>query len=213
MEKLPNIYQRINEVMKEVNYIQKSDKKVNNMYSFVSHDSVSAALHMPMANHGIVMTSSIVELNRDGNRTTLKVEVSFINADDPADKFSVFCYGDGIDQQDKGIGKAMSYAVKYALLKTFCLETGDDVEKDNINHSTAESDAVKQMSETMKNNFIRDFPEEDAQWFEVYIKKIMETMKYSKATALEKFFKKKEPLSDFHKWRDREIEERSKKAA
>jgi hypothetical protein len=35
-------------------------------------------------------------------------------------------FGYGIDDQDKGAGKAMSYAVKYALLKTLGLETGDD---------------------------------------------------------------------------------------
>jgi hypothetical protein len=31
---------------------------------------------------------------------------------------------------DKGPGKAVSYAFKYALLKVFCLETGDDPDND-----------------------------------------------------------------------------------
>jgi len=68
MEKL-NIYQRIVAVMKEVKYVQKSDRKVNNMYSFVTHDSVSAALHEPMANNGIVMVPTVDQLTQDGNRT------------------------------------------------------------------------------------------------------------------------------------------------
>jgi hypothetical protein len=50
-------------------------------------------------------------------------------------------FGYGIDNQDKGPGKAMSYAVKYAMLKTFCLETGDDPEKDDIPHLPAKSAA------------------------------------------------------------------------
>jgi hypothetical protein len=35
-------------------------------------------------------------------------------------------FGYGVDAQDKGPGKAMSYGVKYALLKVLGLETGDD---------------------------------------------------------------------------------------
>jgi hypothetical protein len=34
--------------------------------------------------------------------------------------------GYGVDPQDKGPGKAISYGVKYALLKVLGLETGDD---------------------------------------------------------------------------------------
>jgi len=134
MEKKLNIYQKINAVMKEVKVIQKESKKVNGQYTFVSHDAVTGALHMPMAEHGIVMIPTIVELTQDGNRTVAKMDISFVNADDPADRIVVQYFGYGIDPSDKGIGKAVSYAVKYALLKQFCLETGDDVEKDNIHY-------------------------------------------------------------------------------
>lgn len=126
----PNIYQRICEIMKDVRYIQKQDK-AKNLYTFVSHDSVAKALHDPLAKHGVVMLPSVSELKQDGNRTTAKVDVTFVNADNPSETFVVTHWGYGIDNQDKGVGKAISYAVKYCLLKTFCLETGDDVEKDN----------------------------------------------------------------------------------
>ena len=43
---------------------------------------------------------------------------------------AVRAFGYGIDNGEKGPGKAVSYAVKYALLKTFCLETGDDPDRD-----------------------------------------------------------------------------------
>ena len=46
------------------------------------------------------------------------------------DLIDVETFGFGIDDQDKGPGKAMSYAVKYALLKTLGLETGDDPDMD-----------------------------------------------------------------------------------
>ena len=55
MEKkeVPNIYQRIVAVMREVDYIQKSDKKVNNRYRFVSHDQVAATIHPALVKHRI----------------------------------------------------------------------------------------------------------------------------------------------------------------
>ena len=135
MEKqIKNIYQRINEVMAEVEAVQKENKKVNGQYTFVSHDAVSKALHNPMVKAGIVMIPTIKELKQDGNRTEVTMEISFVNMDNPQEKVTVQYNGYGIDAQDKGIGKAISYAVKYALLKVFCLETGDDVEKDSIEY-------------------------------------------------------------------------------
>lgn len=129
-----NIYQRINQVMQEVDSVQREKKKVNGQYTFVSHDAVSAALHKPMVNAGIAMIPTIAELSQDGNRTVAKMDISFVNIDQPEDRVVVNYMGYGIDQSDKGIGKAVSYAVKYALLKVFCLETGDDVEKDSIEY-------------------------------------------------------------------------------
>lgn len=129
---IKNIYQRINAVMQEVDYIQKGEKKVAGQYRFVSHDQVTAALHAPMTKNGIVCTSSIIEMKQDGNRTEVKLEVRFVNIDEPKDNFSVIYWGYGIDTSDKGIGKAVSYAFKYALLKTFCLETGDDPDQDQV---------------------------------------------------------------------------------
>ena len=62
----------------------------------------------------------------DTFKTIIKLRVEFVNIDNPDDRFCVEHYGYGIDTQDKGVGKAVSYAYKYALLKTFALETGEN---------------------------------------------------------------------------------------
>lgn len=129
-EKSKNIYQRILGVMADVEYIQKGDKKVNNQYRFVSHDQVSGTLHPYLVKHGICVVPTCDFMKQDGNRTELKLKVRFVNADMPDDFIEMESYGYGIDTGDKGIGKAYSYAYKYALLKTFCLETGDDPDND-----------------------------------------------------------------------------------
>ena len=125
-----NIHHRIIEVMKEVEYIQKGDKLVNNQYRYVSHDKVAGVLHMPMANAGITAYDVGIEHELVGNTTIEKVTTRFTNADDKSDFIEAVSIGYGIDKGDKGPGKAQSYGHKYNLLKTFGLETGDDPDHD-----------------------------------------------------------------------------------
>lgn len=129
-----NIYQRLAEVMKTVGYVQKEEKKVNGQYTFVSHDAVTAKLRPALIDNGIMPIVTVKASAQDGNRTEVTILVKFVNIDKPEEVVEVESFGYGIDPQDKGPGKAVSYAFKYALLKTFCLETGDDPERDNIPH-------------------------------------------------------------------------------
>lgn len=131
------IHQRIFAVMQAISYIQKGDKKVNNQYTFVSHDAVTAAIRPHLLEHGIVVIPSVTNHTQDGNRTEVDILVSFVNVDAPDDKVEIQFFGYGVDQQDKGPGKAFSYAKKYAFLQLFCLETGDDPERDLIDHKPA----------------------------------------------------------------------------
>src|ERR1700692_169657 len=125
-----NIFQRILAVMGELSYIGKGERMVNGQYRFVSHDQVTAKLHPLLVKYGITVIPTVEGAEQEGNRTNIKLAVSFINADLPQDNFTVRFLGYGVDNGDKGPGKAISYAYKYALLKTFCLETGDDPDND-----------------------------------------------------------------------------------
>lgn len=120
-----NIHQRIAAVMAEVDYIQK-EKKSGMRYSIVSHDAVTAKVRPILLKHGVVYWPSRISREQIGNTTMLDVTVRFQNVDLDADFIEVSSCGYGVDDQDKGPGKAISYAVKYALLKCLGLETGDD---------------------------------------------------------------------------------------
>jgi len=140
-EKKLNIHQRINAIMADLDYVQKENKRVNNQYTFVSHDAVTAALHPLLVKHGVNAIYHVLEHGQDGNRTEVDLQVSYINIDDPEDRVTCAFFGYGIDPQDKGPGKAYSYAKKYATLETFNLVTGDaetpqnnNPERDNIDH-------------------------------------------------------------------------------
>lgn len=171
-----NIYQRVNAVMNEVDYIQKGEKKVAGQYRFVSHDQVTAALHGPMTKNGIACISNIVEMKQDGNRTEVQLEVAFINIDNPSDMFAVNYYGYGIDTSDKGIGKAVSYAFKYALLKTFCLETGDDPDQDQEVKYEPPKPKSLEMTEEEQSVYLESFGI-DSELFNKYVVYVQESKK------------------------------------
>lgn len=203
MEKTLNIYQKINAVMQEVKYVQKENKKVNGQYTFVSHDAVTGILHDPLAKYGIVMIPNTDKIVQDGNRTSVEMTISFINSDQPEDRFSIRQFGYGIDTQDKGIGKAISYAVKYALLKVFCLETGDDVEKDNIEYKTPE--ISNEMLDNTYKNILLQFPEEDREDFEKYKNVWIEKHKVSLPTLLFDKFQQHDNLkTNFYNWKKKQ---------
>jgi hypothetical protein len=137
-----NIHQRIIGIMSELHYIQKQEKTVNGQYRFVSHDQVVAKVQRMLVKYRVTTVASVPDIVQDGNCTRVKINVSFVNADSPGDNFTVQFPGYGIDGGgtskdgrqipvgDKGPGKAISYAYKYALLKLFNLETGEDPDND-----------------------------------------------------------------------------------
>lgn len=148
-----NVYQRLLDVMQEVSYIQKEDRMVNGQYRFVSHDAVTSATRGAFIKHRVLPIPTILSRSVSGNLTTVDLLVQFVNVDEPSDKIIVRMDGYGIDSQDKGVGKAVSYAYKYALLKALNLETGDDPERDNINR-----DEKKNHTEGAQE--VDDIPEE-----------------------------------------------------
>lgn len=127
---IPNIHEKIIGIMSELDYIQKGPKAVNGQYRYASHDQVTAALHPLLVKYKVTLIPTVEEIVQEGNRTMIKEVITFVNAECPSDNISIRSVGYGIDTGDKGPGKAISYAYKYALLKTFCLETGDDPDND-----------------------------------------------------------------------------------
>ena len=131
-----NVYQRINAVMQKVEYIKK-DAEVQG-YKVVTHDNVTAVLRPHLVGAGIVVhveqkTGRVIKEweTRSGSkfhRYSGDYAVSFVNIEDPNDRLTVTAQAQADDNADKAPGKAMSYATKYAMLKTFSLETGENEE-------------------------------------------------------------------------------------
>lgn len=56
-----NVYQRFHAAMLEVGYVQKEDKKVNNQYTYASHDGVVKAVRPAILKNRMIITSKILK--------------------------------------------------------------------------------------------------------------------------------------------------------
>lgn len=132
-----NLFQRINQVRKAIGYVQK-DKAVSTgqgSYKAVTHDQVTAMVRGAMIDAGIVCYPELIasaSLPKEEGSKQFRYEATyafhFVNSDDPADKITVTIQAHAMDNADKAPGKALSYAKKYAVLKVFEIETGEDEE-------------------------------------------------------------------------------------
>jgi len=134
-----NIHQRILAVTKELDERRKeikTDKDIKSgekiLYSVISRDAVIKIVTPLMVKHGINAMPSACEHERTGNMTIVKTAMRYFNTDKPDDFIETISYGYGIDSQDKGIGKAQTYAERYNYQKTYKINTGDDIEDDSI---------------------------------------------------------------------------------
>lgn len=132
-----NLYQRINEIRKSIDYIKK-DKSVSTgagSYKAVTHDQVTAMVRDHMVRHGIVSYPVLVDsksLEKEEGAKQFRYEATydfvFANIDKPEESLTIRINAHAMDNADKAPGKALSYAKKYAILKLFEIETGEDEE-------------------------------------------------------------------------------------
>lgn len=153
-----NIYEKINAVMKEIEYLTKDDKVEfgTTKYKAISEEKVTTAVRNELVKQGIVILpveqeSSNQELIRTEKSvnmlTSVHVKYRIQNIEDKEDYIEVESNGTGVDTQDKGVGKAMTYAYKYMLLRTFAIPTGEDPDK--ISSAETDDKIGKELDDTI----------------------------------------------------------------
>lgn len=81
----------------------------------------------------------------------IKTVYRFVNVDKPDEYIDQESFAEGIDTQDKGSGKAMTYSDKYALMKAYKISTGDDPDQ-----NASEPEHYKE-KDKKKNGGISDY--------------------------------------------------------
>lgn len=152
--KAMNIYQRMAAITAELKAVEKDltvQTTKTSSYKAVSERGILDAVKPLEEKYGVysfpvsreVLESNLIQNetvyeDAKGNMTTtpktsymtrIKTVYRFVNIDNPADFMETTTFAEGIDSQDKGSGKAMTYADKYALMKSYKISTGEDVDE------------------------------------------------------------------------------------
>jgi hypothetical protein len=136
MEKPKNIYQKLLEVQKKVKGLSQ-DAKGNN-YKYVTGNKVINAVKDIMNEQGLLLKPEIIKVNRErvdyklGNgkeKSEMIYDVDFIftwiNCDTGEKDENKF-HATGMNNWEKGLGSALTYAERYFLLKYFHIATDED---------------------------------------------------------------------------------------
>ncbi len=136
-----NIYEKLLEVRKAVPFLKKEAQ--GHQYKYVSSSQVLQSLREAMDEQKLLLIAKVTDSkvtaetveNMDGNKqkktttyfTELFVEFTWINAEKPDEVIVCPWYGQGVDTAgERGVGKALTYAEKYFLLKSFNVATDKD---------------------------------------------------------------------------------------
>ena len=145
-----NIYEKISDIMSKVQKLQKDDKVSfgSTNYKALSEEKVTTIMREQLISHGLVVYPVHQTSSREGNITHVDVVYRMVNIENPEEYIEIASCGDGADTQDKGSGKAMTYAFKYMWLRTFALPTGEDPDKISSEELDAKEAKAKEKEET-----------------------------------------------------------------
>jgi len=135
-----NLQQRMLAVMHAIGYIPKSGEgpREQGSYAFAPVEVIKDRVREECVRQGIMVHVSmdgrdpqiVTGMRRDASASVVLATVwgtiTFVNVDDPEDRWEVAIHGQGIDSQDKALSKATTSAVKYGLLNAFSIPTGTD---------------------------------------------------------------------------------------
>lgn len=125
----------IHSVMKNVGYVQKSGENEFHHYKYATEADTIKALRSEMLAQGLILTPSVFsppKMDEHGNTHIIMAYTLHHVASGESMQIHIPASGNDRSSKgsvgDKGIYKAMTGALKYALRQTFMLETGDDPE-------------------------------------------------------------------------------------
>jgi hypothetical protein len=100
-------------------------------------DDAIGALAQPLRDHGVVMTPEVLDFKTEvrGRQNAVLMRIAFHFHGPNGDKVTAVTMGEGSDFADKASNKAMSAALKYALIHTFMIPVDskslDDGDRDH----------------------------------------------------------------------------------
>jgi len=139
-----NLRQKFAEVRRRIGYVQKRGHNERFNYSYVTAADIAGAIGDLLAELGVVVIPRLEDISYEsavgrGEATRMaRVVMAYTFYDvDSGEEIVAKVAGQGLDPGDKAPYKAMTGALKYALLQSFLLATGDDPEDERADSRTA----------------------------------------------------------------------------
>jgi hypothetical protein len=132
------LYQKIFNVMNESKSLDK-DMTVANQYKAVSEKAMLNTVKPLLKNNGLIIIPIKADVSEEpkGNKSITQVNVQYKIIDVETGESEILVgVGNGADTQDKGAGKAFTYAYKAMLSKTFMLFSGEDTDNTHSDEIT-----------------------------------------------------------------------------
>lgn len=126
-------------IMAAVGTIEKGGTNSQQGYKFIQSDDVLAAIRSELVKQNVALFSRALEFDQTAGQTksggtnwhvVVKFEFTLVDADTGESRSDTW-FGESIDTSDKSINKAATAALKYWLMKTFMISTGDDIDQDS----------------------------------------------------------------------------------
>jgi len=134
-----NLRQKLAEVRRRIGYIQKRGHNERFNYSYVTAADIAGAVGDILSELGVVVIPRLEDISYEsavGRGEAIRmarVVMAYTFADvDSGEEIVAKVAGQGLDPGDKAPYKAMTGALKYALLQSFLLATGDDPEDERV---------------------------------------------------------------------------------
>lgn len=141
-----NIFEKMSAITAELQTVAKNltvQTTKTSSYKAVSERDILDAVKPLEVKHGIysypvsrtILESNMLESESEfqgkvTKKTTFMTRIEtvyrFVNIEKPDEYIETTTFAEGIDTQDKGSGKAMTYGDKYALMKAYKISTGED---------------------------------------------------------------------------------------
>lgn len=122
--------------MGKIENVPKNGYNAFHKYHYTMESDLVKAIRPHLAKAGIMIVPSTMVHTKDGELTIIEVNYEIT---DGANSIMVPSIGYGSDKGDKGAYKAMTGSLKYALMKAFLIDTGDDPEGDTKTDERAAS--------------------------------------------------------------------------
>lgn len=155
----PNLAKAVIAVMKAVDNVEKGMTvgTGGSSYKGVGDKDVKLVYKKAMSDNGLCILPIDVdpkttvdrweETNQYGTKTKqsvfTEVKTKYLLLHESGESVILAGYGQGVDSQDKGAGKATTYSLKYTLLYTFLTPTGDIDDSDKTHSEAVTTPSVK----------------------------------------------------------------------